>query len=370
MSSTSKPIRLAFCVTDLDPGGAEKALVRVVTGLDRSRWEPRVYCLGASGSLVNDLANADVPITCFGVRRRWDLSVALKLTRELRRFRPALLQTWLYHANMAGRIAAWLAGVPRVVSGIRVAERRGRARLWIDRLTRGLVDHHVCVSRSVAEFSMKRSRLPSAKTSVIYNGVDVDRFANATPCDLAAFDIPHGSQTVLFVGRLDRQKGPFVLLEACGELFKRFQDTHLLFAGDGPLRSSLERAVKDAGLAGRVHFLGARDDVPELMRASTCLALPSRWEGLPNVILEAMAAGLPVISTDVDGSVELIEDGKTGLLVPAESPSALVTAIERILIEPDRVNRMVDAAQHMATERFAWRNTIDAFDALYESLTR
>jgi glycosyltransferase involved in cell wall biosynthesis len=325
-----------------------------------------VYCLASPGSLLEDLADADVPVTCFGVRSQWNLAVILELARELRKFRPALLQTWLYHANIAGRLAGWMAGVPRVVSGIRVAERRGRTRLWIDRLTRSLVDHHVCVSRSVAEFSMGSSRLSPAKTSVIHNGVDFDRFAKEKPADLTAFEISEGNHIVLFVGRLDHQKAPHVLLDA----FQQVEDSHLLFVGEGPLRVSLEKAAKDAGLVERVHFLGPRDDVPALMRAATCLVLPSRWEGLPNVILEAMAAGLPVVATDVDGSAELIENGETGFLVPSKSPSALGQAIEQIIRERDTANCVARAAQHVVSQEFAWQDTITAFDSLYESLIR
>ena len=193
--STRDPVRIAFCITDLDDGGAERALVQLVAGLDRSRWEPRLFCLSGEGVLAEELSGADVPVTCLGAKSSRSLSVVFRLAFALRDFHPALLQTYLYHANMAGRIAGRIARVPVIVSGIRVAEQRSRLRLWLDCVTRGIVDHHVCVSEAVATFSRQRSRLSEDKITVISNGVDAELFANAEPIDLSEFGIPKESQT-------------------------------------------------------------------------------------------------------------------------------------------------------------------------------
>lgn len=364
----ASPVRIGFCITDLDPGGAERALVQIVRRLDRSRWEPFVICLSPPGALVEDLRAADIPVTCLGVRSRWDFAVLGKLTRELNARQPRLLQTFLYHANITGRIAGRRARVSKIVSGIRVAEKRSRMRLWIDRATSGLVDHHVCVSQSVADFSIKNSRLPPDRVTVIPNGVDVERFSSAAPADLSEFGIPPSARTIISVGRLDPQKAPQVLLEAAQPITAVHSDVHVLFVGDGPLRSVLETEIAGRCLQDRVHFAGWRGDVPELLKASACLALTSAWEGMPNVVLEAMASGLPVVATDVEGCAEVVKSGETGLLVPSGSVPAVTEALRRVLEQPDEARRMALAAQAVVRDRFTWDRVAAEYDRLYASL--
>ncbi|NQV23239.1 MAG: glycosyltransferase, partial [Rhodopirellula sp.] len=168
------PRRITFLITELDHGGAERALVRIATGLDRNLWEPQVVSLSDRGALAEPLEAVGIPVTSIGAGRvhspigLWRATIGL--SRCLKTQQPALLQTFLFHANIAGRLAAKRAGVPVVVSGIRVAEKRGRWRLAVDRMTDRFVDRHVCVSRSVADFSIRESGLPPSKVMVIPNG--------------------------------------------------------------------------------------------------------------------------------------------------------------------------------------------------------
>jgi glycosyltransferase involved in cell wall biosynthesis len=368
VEADSAPTRIAFCITDLDPGGAEQALVQIVTRLDRREWEPAVYCLGPAGALVAPLESAGIAVTCFGARSARKVSVLWKLARELGRFRPRILQTFLYHANITGRLAAWTAGVPHVVCGIRVAERRGRMRLRIDRLTDWMVDRHVCVSESVAEFARMEGGLPARKLVVIPNGVDAARFAEASPADLVPFGIPRSARTLLFVGRLDFQKGPELLIEAADRVLTAHADAHVLLVGDGPLRARLAAQAQQTAVADRIHFAGARSDVPMLMRASYALVLPSRWEGLPNVVLEAMSAGLPVVATAVEGTREVVKSGETGWLVPPDSVDALADALDRLLSHYEGVPAIARRAQDAVQERFTWCGATRSYVDLYRSL--
>jgi glycosyltransferase involved in cell wall biosynthesis len=292
----------------------------------------------------------------------------LRLVRELRKFRPAILQTFLFHANLAGRIAGRLAGIKTIVSGIRVAERRSRIPLWFDRWTNGIVRANVCVSQAVADFSISQSGLSPKKIVVIPNGVDVTRFAGAAPADLSTLGIHPGSRVLLTIGRLDRQKGLSTLIDAAVVVAPRFPQAHVLLVGEGPQRSELEQSIRDKGLAGRIHFAGWRPDVPELLAAGTALVLSSLWEGLPNVILEAMAAGLPVVATRVEGTSELIINGRTGLLVPPQSPQELAWAIERILSDPAQARSMGQSGRERALAEFSWQKMVDRYCALYSSV--
>ncbi len=368
MTTDTQPVCVAFCITDLDPGGAERSLVQLVTRLDRTRWEPHVFCLSTPGALVEELAKADVPVVCLDAKHAWQIWILGRLVRELKRLKPKLLQTFLFHGNLLGRVAGWLAGVKHIVSGIRVAERRSRIPLWLDRITNRLVERNVCVSQSVAEFSVQAGGLAADKISVIANGVDADRFANAEAADLSEFEIPPASKTVIAVGRLDPQKGPELLIDAAGQLIPQHDDLHVLFVGAGPLDEELRRTVRDRKLADRIHFAGWRPDVAELLKAAYCLALPSLWEGMPNAVLEAMAAGLPVVASQVEGTAELIDNGKTGFLVAPSSVTKLASALDQLLRDDDAAKSIGRAAQASGRQHHAIDAKVAEYERLYLSL--
>ena len=368
MSNELAATRIAFCITDLDPGGAERALVQLVTRLDRRRWQPRVYALSEPGELVAVLRQAAIPVECLGARHAGHLSALWRLVGELRRFRPAILQTYLFHANIAGRVAGKLAGVRRIVSGIRVAEQRTRTHLWLDRMTNSLVDTNVCVSEAVAEFSRREAKLKSRKIVVIPNGVDVNRFGVPAAADLTALGIPPGSPVLLAIGRLDPQKGIQYLVEAVSDPGLRGLNFHLLLVGEGPERPGLAAAIRSRGLDDKVHLAGWRDDIPELLRAATALVLPSLWEGMPNVVLEAMAVGLPVIASRVEGTTELIVEGETGLLVAPRAPREIAGAIGTLLTCPELGTKLGLAGQSRVRTHFSWEKTVRCYEELYLSL--
>ena len=374
MPSSSSPIPIAFCITDLDVGGAERALVNLVTRLDRREWSPVVFCLSGRGALVRELESAHVPVTCLGANRDDGffrrLRTVWRLARELRALspRPRLLQTFLFHANLAGRIAGRLAGIKRIVSGIRVAEKRARWHLCLDWLTNWLVDLNVCVSQSVADFTRERGRLRASKIIVVPNGVEYERFAQAEPADLMSLGIPRESRVIVTVGRLDEQKGHRFLIEAFSSVLREHRDARLLIVGEGPLREELQALARQLGVDDAICFAGHRDDVPALLRASQYFVLPSLWEGMPNVVLEAMAAGVPVIATSVEGVLELIEPDRTGLVVKVGNAAEIASALNRLLGASELSKQLAQAAQQAVRERFTIDNSSKKYGQAYHQL--
>lgn len=358
--------RITFCITELDPGGAERQLVRLATGLDRTRYEVDVICLSKPGLLVEPLRSSGIPVTCLDARGRRDVAVVYRLWRRLRLTRPDLVQTFLFHANIAGRVAARLAGVPIVVSGIRVAERRHRWHLYLDRLTERLVNRHVCVSHDVARFSREVAGLSPEKLVVIPNGVDADFFASAKPADLSEFGFPANAEVILFVGRLDEQKDPLLALDTFQLLMTKYPTARLLIVGTGPLAAEVRRRADR--MNGRVALGGYRSDVANLMKASRCLVLPSRWEGMPNVVLEAIAAGLPVVASAAEGVRELLSDPDTGTVVPNPNPASFSAAIEEAVFggpEGDYKGRSTQIAE---TYTLTSEEAINAYSRLYQAM--
>ncbi len=363
------PTRIAFCITELDAGGAERILAELATGLDRKEWEPRVYALGPPGPYASVIRDAGVPVECLDGLYAWDAPrVLFELRRALRTFRPAILQTFLFHANIIGRIAGWSAGVPRILSGVRVAERRSRVYGWIDRWTNGLVDRNVCVSRGVADYCERECGFDPRKTVVIPNGVAARVFGSATPCDWSTLHVPTGRRVILTIGRLDPQKGLDDLLRAYQGVREQHDDVHLVIVGEGPERTRLEALTAELKITSSVTFTGRRSDVAALLAGATLFVLASRWEGMANVLLEAMAAARPIIATAVEGTAELIVENVTGWLVPVGDPAALNRAMSHALDVPEHAAVVGRAAQKTVSQQFTTEAMVARYAALYRKL--
>ena len=368
MSDGASPIPIAFCVTGLQPGGAERALVQIVKRLNREIWAPVVYSLTGTGPLADELQSAEIPTEILHAHSPWDARIIWRLAKKLKAQKPVLLQTFLFHANLAGRFAARLSGVPHVVSGIRVSEKRQNRHLFLDRWTNGLVDLNICVSQSVAEFSVQQGKLSESKVTVIPNGVDFELFDTAEAMDLSPWGIPSDAKVILFVGRLDPQKAPGNLLTAFADFAEQASDFHLLFVGDGPLKAELQQSASQLACASRIHFAGWQPQIPQLMRAADCLMLPSLWEGMPNVVLEAMASGLPVISTSVDGISELIQNGEQGALVAPGSCVEIQQALFNLSAQPALFQKMAENAQNTVKKEFTWDSIARKYELVYEKI--
>lgn len=367
------PLRLALCITELDVGGAERCLVELATRLDRRRFAPVVYALSPepappTPSLVPQLREAGIETHFLGGRRASHFPLIVhRLTQLLRTQQAELVQSFLFHANLAARLAARRAGVPHVLSGIRVAERSARWHLWSDRLTARLVDRYVCVSQSVADFSREAAGLHGDKLVVIPNGIDVERYQRAEPLDLTLLGLGAGRRAVTFVGRLDRQKGLLDFLRQSPRWLERLPYHDLLLVGTGPQESALREEAERAAIAARVHFIGWRDDVPRILRASDLFVLPSQWEGMPNALLEAMAAGLPVVATDVEGVRELLGDGARCQVEVRGNLVEFCELIVSLLAEGTLADRLGQDNQRRARE-FSWQAMVDAYQRLFDDM--
>ncbi len=369
-------INVALCITDLDIGGAERCLTEIAVRIDRSRFSPVVYCLAPppvreEASCLPALANAGIEVHCLGGRGIWQFpAVACRLKRLLAAQKPQIIQTFMFHANLLGRIAARRAGVKAVVAGVRVAEHAARWHLLLDRLTQRWVDRYVCVSQAVAEYSAKRAGLPPEKLVVIPNGIDLDGYPARQPADLRAFGIAAGRRAVTFVGRLEPQKGVDWLIATAPHWLAKLPDCDLLLLGDGPLRPSLEAAAKTSGIADRAHFAGWRPDVPEILAASSLLVLPSLWEGMPNVVLEAMASRLPVVASDVEGVRELLGPNAARQTIAYGESKGLAAAIVGLMLDPALSSATGLENRRRAEECFGIARMVKLYEDLWASLAQ
>jgi glycosyltransferase involved in cell wall biosynthesis len=304
------------------------------------------------------------------MRSKLDIRVIARLRRLLDAESPDILHTFLFHANIVGRAAALLAlDRPAVIAGVRVAERR-RRHLWIEGWTSGLVDKFVAVSAGVRSLMIRSAGIPSDKVITIPNGVDRNDIPQ-DPADIRAeLKLPSGCPVVVTVGRLTRQKGQSFLIEAAGRVLRARPDVQFVIIGDGPLARSLKRQAERLGIAASVHFLGWRKDAWPVMAGADVFVLPSLWEGMPNALLEAMAAGVPVVGTYVAGTSEVVENDKTGLLVSPGDARVLAQAISGLLMNPERARDLGQAGRERVLRGYTVDKMVLAHEELYERLMR
>jgi glycosyltransferase involved in cell wall biosynthesis len=369
-------VRVAFCITDIDDGGAERHLAELVTRLPRDRFEPAIVVLSRlprppADRLRQLVADHRVSTTFLNGRSIWSAPVVWqRLRRWLDDFRPELLQCFLAHANVLGAYAGHWSGVPHIVTGIQVAEQRFGWHLALQRRTDRFVQKHVCVSQAVADFAVGTMRLPREKLAVITNGIEVDRFVDAVPVPVARLGVAPTRRFLLFAGRLDPQKRPDWLLERMAAVFQRLPNHDLVIAGEGPMRDMLRKLCVDRCISERVHFVGWQSDMPGLLAAADLLVLTSRWEGMPNILLEAMAAARPIVTTDVHGARELFEEIAQGQITPAEDAEAFVEAVVRIAGNTELAHQLGAANRRHVAANFTMGRMIAAYIALYNSLIR
>jgi glycosyltransferase involved in cell wall biosynthesis len=355
-------------VTDLKIGGTPLDVYRLATSLDRSDFEVHVACLSPPGAVSDMLQQAGIPAFACDACGAWDLGALRRLRRVIAAVRPDVLHAFLVHANTAACVLGPLAAVPwgRIVTEILTVETEHRWHLALANVTCRLSHRVVGNSPAVVEHLKRYAHIPAGRLVTIPGGVNVERFAGATPIARPALNVPAEARLLLWVGRFDPVKGLDDLVDALSMLDDR--GVYLALAGEGPYETIVRRGVARAGLGDRVRFLGRRDDVPSLLAAADVFVLPSHTEGLPNALLEAMAAGRPIVTTDIPGCRGLITDGVSGLLTPPKRPDELSRRIRRLIDDPDLAARLGRAARQRVAKDFSERAMVGRYARLYRSI--
>jgi glycosyltransferase involved in cell wall biosynthesis len=369
----ARPLEICFVIDDLHLGGAQQQLLTLLRGLPRSRFAPSVIALSTEKrGLEAAFRDSGVPLTLLPHSGKWSWATLWRLRRELRRSRPDIVHTWLFTADLYGRLAARMAGVPVVLSALRSVD-AGKPWHYVaaDRVLRHLTDAYTVNAAIVGEVLRSRDHVPVAKVHTIYNGVEAEACtASAVECARQSANAPEGTPLVGIVGRLAPEKGHGVFLAAAAEVARRLPSARFVVAGDGPLREMLELQARELGIADRVAFLGAVRPVAPVLAALDLLVVASHFEGCSNVILEAMAAGRPVVATSVGGNPELVVPGETGVLVPDGDASAMADAIVSLLCDRTRAAQLGRAGRLRYESAFTVERMVEASAGLYASLAR
>lgn len=380
LSPAGGKIRVLHLIEHLRIGGAERVVVDLVTALDGEKIESTVCHYRYRGILAEDLEQKGFSVVYmekdFLSRRFSDLLRILlfpivllesavfvfRLRKLMKRVKTDIVHSHVFSANLWGRLAALLAGGAAVVTTEHTKYIRDTSvkHAVLNRMLMPMTDRVVAISEEVAGAVERQQGVPSGRMAVIPNGIGLPSWPPLRQ------DGEAGPPTVASIGRLVPEKRHDVLLEAVRRCLVEVEDLQCWIVGDGPEREKIEDLISDMGLRDSVKMLGEQRDVPALLSRLAVVVNSSEREGLPLSLLEAMAAGVPVVATDVGGNREIVRDGETGILVPPEDHEALARGICRLLREPGAAKGMAGKARSLVEEK----HSIDAASKKYEDLYR
>jgi glycosyltransferase involved in cell wall biosynthesis len=361
--------QILHIVPSLDRAGAEKQLALLVANLPRDEFEVHVCALTRGGELAADLKRAGIPLTILGKRWKADPTCYWKLRKLIARLKPRIVHTWMFTPGVYGRIAGRQLGVPHLIHSERCADRWKAGWQWaFDRRLAANTDRIVANSPGVRDFGVEHG-LPAEKYLVIPNGIAPAPASDVTRAELLKeLGLPPEVPLIGAVGRLWPQKRVRDLIWAMELLHIIQPRVHFLIIGDGPERHALERYVRTIEGTSYMHFLGHRSDVPRILPHLDLFWQGSGYEGMPNAVMEAMAAGVPVIATDIPGTRDLVVSGETGYLYPIRGRKEFCKKSDELLADLATARQMGAAGQRRILERFPLEPMVAAHARLYREL--
>lgn len=368
----ARPVKVAHVIWSLGLGGAEQVVLGLVRNMDRSRYQPIVICLDDKGPFASGAEEAGVPVLELKKKRGADFLLPFRLAGLLREQKVKLVHTHLFNGHLWGRLAALIAGLPVVSTEHGMDQWRTSLHHAFDTLLTLKNSRMIFVSEEARAFY--RSRVPAFKgrDCVFFNGIETARFSGRDSRDKARAELGFspGAWVVGTAGRFVPEKRHDVFFAALKALRARGLDAKGLVIGGGPLQESVEGNVRDAGLSDHVVLTGVRQDLPDLYPAMDVFMLSSDREGLPITILEAMAAGVPVVSTNVGGIHACVRPGETGWLVPPGDAEALALAAYQAYSDAAQTRVKTDAARKLIKNEFSVEAMTAQYEALYDEVLK
>ena len=364
-------INILYLIATLDIGGAERQLVELVKRIDKKKFNPIVCCLTRGGPLEQELKEIRVEYFILGKKFKFDFSVIFKLITILKQKNIHILHTWMFTSNFFGRVSGIFSRVPIIIASERGVDRwKNKFYLLIDWALSCFTDRIICVSKGVRNFYNRYANISLSKLITIYGGIELNNRININEQKKEEFGFKKGSTVITTIGHLVSYKGIKYMLFAAVKVINNFPGVRFLIVGEGPDENRLKKLVKKLNISQNVIFIGLRRDIRDILSITNIFVLPSLIEGLPNVIIEAMLAGKPVIATNIPGNDELVVDQETGLLVHPKDANSLASAIITLLENPEMGKKMGLSGEKRIKKHFSINKTIRKTEELYETLIK
>lgn len=354
---------------DLDFGGLQQVVVNICKSINREKFDVSVLCLRALGAYVPAVEKIGVKVHSIPKNRAAvDYFSFLKVAKVFRREKVEIIHTHNTQPLIDGTLGALLAGVKTIVHTDHARAFPDKRRyMFAERCMAQLVYKIVGVSDHTTANLRRYERIPLKKLITIPNGIDGRKYQVSIDKKRKRKElgILHKGPIIGLGVRIVEQKGIIYLLQAMPVILKRFPDLSLVLAGDGPLVEDLKQVARELNISNHVFFIGSRLDMPELLKLFDLYVLPSLWEGLPMVLLEAMAAGCPIVATDVGGNAQAITDGSNGLLLKPAEPDALSSAIISVLLDGAKRKRFAEVGLKRFQDSFSADTMTKQYEQIY-----
>jgi len=366
-------LKVLLVTVGLGVGGTETQILELASRLDRNRFDVLVCGLKKDHAVAEELRVRGIRVSTLDGSGKGDFRVLYRLARLIRAERPDIVHAFLGFANLAASLVGRLLCVPVVIWSYRDVEVWKTKAHWLaDRMGARWAEAITCCSDAVREFVLARLNGQASKLITIHNGINLDAFSSPGVVSRSELKLRDDGFVIGTVSRLDEpKKGLTVLLRALADMAKRdgLPPWQCLLVGDGPARQRLRSLTAKLGLAEQVVFAGMRRDVARVLPAMDVFVCPSLYEGFGIAIVEAMAAGRPIIASAVGGIPEIVVDRDTGLLVPPGDAAALADAMVALLTHRDQARVMGMRGRERAREKFSIETTIQRHQHMYESLS-
>lgn len=356
-------IKILHLTTDAKMGGTEKMILAFVKNCSGD-FQNTVVTLKGNGPLLEEALKYNACCLSLNLKKPLDIWKSFKLYKILKEQKPDILHTYLFHSNIAGKIIGKSAGIKHIICGQRnIDSWRKWYHILIDRFTSSFSEAVISNTKAGKKRLIEKEKLSPHKITVIYNGINEPD----TPHSLIkkGLKIDKNAKLLLNIGSFFEKKGHSILIRSFAEILKKNKNLHLILAGEGPLRSEMKSLATELSIKDNIHFLGFRKDIFELLSSSILFILPSLWEGMPNVVLEAMSQGIPVIASSVGGVPEIIEDNIDGFLIPPNDPKELTKKILYALDNPEHCKEISLKAQEKVKTKFSMKKMITSLEEFY-----
>lgn len=373
-----KSIRVLLFIDSLGAGGAQRQVVETALQLARLGFQVTLAIYHDIRELDEGLAAAGVRVVLVKKCAKLDGRFLWNLYRLFRSVRPDVLHCFLFTPNLWGRLIGRVAKVPVIITSERNIDLpKSRLRVWIERLAHPLSDGIIVNAEAIRDVLMSAAHIPAQKIFTIYNGVDVVRFAPQQVAKVVAararFNVAKDELAIVVPGRIMPQKNHLCLVKALSMLDEHQRDGLKVFFVGSPLdpvyKSKVERIVSDSGLEDKVIFTGRREDIEVVYTMADIVVLPSLWEGFPNVLLEAMAAGVPVVASDIADNHRLVKNQTTGFLFPSDDAPSLAHVLSNLIaMSPEARAELGKAGRREVCGHYTLRSLTNATTELYARL--
>ncbi|MBN1326231.1 glycosyltransferase [Candidatus Falkowbacteria bacterium] len=363
----NEKIKIIYIVNSFVLGGAENMLLHLCRAINKEKFEIFVCSVNGGGILASEFEKIGIKPKIFKKKSKIGLSVIWEIYKFIKEVKPQIVHTHLFAADFWGKIAAILAGVPVIVTtehSVNLDEN------WLKQKIKWFLsfftDKIVAVSNGVRYYYIQKVKINKDKFEVIYNGVNLNTFAFKVykPLDLTK------KINAVIVARLKEVKGHKYLLEAMPLIIKKYPNFILNIVGGGDLGLELKELVNKLGLVNNVNFLGERLDIEKIFPDMDIFILPSLWEGLGIVLLEAQASGLAVLTSNIPGTIEVVKNEQTGLLFETKNSQAIFNCVDNLLSHPDLHKKIVENAYEQVKEKFSLEKMVGSYEQLYFDLLK